>query len=468
MGNEQQREYTTKRIPIQVDYGDDPKHVYAAFAEQMLQHKDCLEILHCAGAFRPHATSTSNQDQNWVPSWVPNWKLPMRHKPFISVPWFETGCSIKRTIPFLNYPWCLVEGFIFDTVGACGPMPGVNNNASPKSKREMPPIGKLCSAIGMSQRYVTGERMWQALGLTFIADHGADHKMKRFYSENSLSTNGKLVKRNASERDMHTLLDWWARFDDEAGVPMDEPPAESSESIDALMGSLAIHNAATSDRQTAGFPSADEAVAPRERPDVALLLKQHGKSRHQHQFTGMFFKPSNTAEEWGPTSYEKQSGWHSRIDEELEPYMRAQMNRMSRKTSAAEEQAGSSDSSDDVDGDDHPEDKPYDCEWRHQGSTLVWFDPHGRNEERYAELAQKTLQGRSFFLSAKGYVGIGPDDMEEGDVVAILYGARTPFVLRQTQDQSAWSLLGDCYVHGIMGGEALNMKRRADRKFKIR
>ena len=276
------------------------------------------------------------------------------------------------------------------------------------------------------------------------------------------------MKRNASERDMHTLLDWWARFD-EADVPMDEPPTESSESIDALMRALAIHNAATSDRQSASFPLANEAVAPRERPDVALLLKQHGKSRHQHKSTGMFLKPSHTAEEWGPTSYEKQSGWHSRIDEELEPYMRAQIHRLPRKTAAAEGRAGTSDdSSDDGDGDDHPEDKPYDCEWRHQGSTLVWFDPHDRNEEQYAEFAEKTLQGRSFFLSAKGYLGIGPDDMEKGDVVAILYGARTPFVLRQTQDQSASSLLGDCYVHGIMAGEALKMKRRADRKFKIR
>jgi hypothetical protein len=460
--------FTGKRIPIQIDYGDDSKHVYAAFAEQMLQHKDHLEILHSAGAFRPHAASMSNQEQ----SWVPNWKLPMRHKPFISVPWFEAGCSARQTKKlFLNYPWCLVEGFIFSTVYACVPLSSIKQDANPKSRREMPPIGWLCSMIGMSRRYVTGERMWQAVALTFIADHGADHKMKRYYSQKELFVSGKLVKRNASERDMHTLLDWWARFDEAYADVLDEqrPIIENSETINASMGALAILDAANGDGQIAGSPLADESPAPRALPDVALLLQQHGKSRHQHNSTGIFIKPDSTAKEWEPTSYEKQSGSHNRVDEELEPYMRAEMDRHFRKTVAADGTTSKT-SEDSPDGDDdHPENKPYDCEWRDQNGMLVWFrQPHERNEERYIELAQQTLQGRSFFTMPNGYIGIGPDDMEKGDVVVILHGARTPFVLRQTQDQTAWSLLGDCYVHGIMAGEAQKMKRASDRKFKIR
>jgi hypothetical protein len=394
----------------------------------------------------------------------------MRHKPFISVPWFEAGCSARQTKKlFLNYPWCLVEGFIFSTVYVCVPVSSTKQDANPKSRREMPPIGKLCSIIGMPRRYVTGERMWQALALTFIADHGADHKMKRFYSQNEWFVSGKLVKRNASERDMHTLLDWWARFDEADTGVLDElrPMIENSESVNASMGALAILDAANGDGQTAGSPLTDESPAPRALPDLALLLQQHGKSRHQHNSTGMFFKPSHTAKEWGPTSYEKQSGWHSRVDEELEPYMRAEMERQVRKTVAAGGMPSKT-SEDSPAGDDHPENNPYDCEWRYQNGTLVWFDPHARNEEIYIEQAQQTLQGRSFFTTANGYIGIGPDDMEKGDVVVILHGARTPFVLRQTQDQTAWSLLGDCYVHGIMAGEAQKMKRASDRKFKIR
>ncbi|KAF7543398.1 hypothetical protein G7046_g10008 [Stylonectria norvegica] len=43
--------------------------------------------------------------------------------------------------------------------------------------------------------------------------------------------------------------------------------------------------------------------------------------------------------------------------------------------------------------------------------------------------------------------------MGEGDVVAVLYGGRTPFVLREVD--GGWVLLGECYVHGLMEGEAL-------------
>ena len=36
----------------------------------------------------------------------------------------------------------------------------------------------------------------------------------------------------------------------------------------------------------------------------------------------------------------------------------------------------------------------------------------------------------------------------------LLYGARTPFVLRQVEGSSLWRLVGDCYIHGVMSREA--------------
>jgi hypothetical protein len=49
-----------------------------------------------------------------------------------------------------------------------------------------------------------------------------------------------------------------------------------------------------------------------------------------------------------------------------------------------------------------------------------------------------------------------------GDAVALLYGAATPMVLREKErsDGAAagvrrWELVGECYVHGAMDGEAL-------------
>jgi hypothetical protein len=44
--------------------------------------------------------------------------------------------------------------------------------------------------------------------------------------------------------------------------------------------------------------------------------------------------------------------------------------------------------------------------------------------------------------------------MQVGDVVAVLFGARVPFVLRQQQD-GRYRLIGDCYVHRMMDGEAI-------------
>ncbi|KAM5343075.1 hypothetical protein ACJ41O_014041 [Fusarium nematophilum] len=61
---------------------------------------------------------------------------------------------------------------------------------------------------------------------------------------------------------------------------------------------------------------------------------------------------------------------------------------------------------------------------------------------------------RRFAVTAGGYFVLGPDIMQQGDVVVVLYGGRTPFLLRRTQG-GAWILVGECYVHGLMDGEAL-------------
>ena len=55
---------------------------------------------------------------------------------------------------------------------------------------------------------------------------------------------------------------------------------------------------------------------------------------------------------------------------------------------------------------------------------------------------------------ASGHIGIGPPTMQTGDVVAVLFGGYTPFVLRPDEG-GQWSLVGECYVQGIMEGEAV-------------
>lgn len=70
------------------------------------------------------------------------------------------------------------------------------------------------------------------------------------------------------------------------------------------------------------------------------------------------------------------------------------------------------------------------------------------------------VPNHAFFVTRKGYLGVGPPRTRVGDQVWVLHGGRVPFVLRTTKsDDSAVlplerTLVGDAYVHGIMDGEA--------------
>ncbi|PVH72982.1 HET-domain-containing protein [Cadophora sp. DSE1049] len=71
---------------------------------------------------------------------------------------------------------------------------------------------------------------------------------------------------------------------------------------------------------------------------------------------------------------------------------------------------------------------------------------------------------RSFFRTEKGYYGLGPSEIEQGDVIVVLFGGTTPYVLRPI-DQG-YRFVGECYVHGLMNGEAVAMMERGELKEK--
>ncbi|KAL6411200.1 hypothetical protein AUP68_04900 [Ilyonectria robusta] len=74
---------------------------------------------------------------------------------------------------------------------------------------------------------------------------------------------------------------------------------------------------------------------------------------------------------------------------------------------------------------------------------------------RWSHEATLVARYRKFAVTDGGLFLIGPEMMEWGDVVAVLYGGRTPVVLRQRPEGDGWTLVGECYVHGIMNGEAM-------------
>ncbi|KAI1657651.1 HET-domain-containing protein [Daldinia decipiens] len=63
-----------------------------------------------------------------------------------------------------------------------------------------------------------------------------------------------------------------------------------------------------------------------------------------------------------------------------------------------------------------------------------------------------SLADRRVFRTDKGYIGLGSALTEIDDEVAVVAGAKVPLILRRNGSQ--WTLKGDCFLKGIMQGEA--------------
>ncbi|CZR63077.1 uncharacterized protein PAC_12974 [Phialocephala subalpina] len=81
---------------------------------------------------------------------------------------------------------------------------------------------------------------------------------------------------------------------------------------------------------------------------------------------------------------------------------------------------------------------------------------------------QAVIWNRKFLVcggrtGGRGYepdwVGLAPMAAQVGDVICILYGCSVPVVLRPMQgvgNTEWWCVVGECYVHGVMDGEAVD------------
>ena len=54
---------------------------------------------------------------------------------------------------------------------------------------------------------------------------------------------------------------------------------------------------------------------------------------------------------------------------------------------------------------------------------------------------------------------------KERDVVALVLGAKLPFCLRCEEQKGMYQLLGEPYIHGVMHGEAFNVKEVRNLRF---
>jgi hypothetical protein len=79
---------------------------------------------------------------------------------------------------------------------------------------------------------------------------------------------------------------------------------------------------------------------------------------------------------------------------------------------------------------------------------------------KYYDAVVNACSMHRLFVTKEGYIGLGPSSMRCDDVVAILFGGKVPLVLRKEGRQ--WNLVGECYLHGVMSGEAIEAWRVKD------
>ncbi|OAL44096.1 hypothetical protein IQ07DRAFT_252994 [Pyrenochaeta sp. DS3sAY3a] len=74
---------------------------------------------------------------------------------------------------------------------------------------------------------------------------------------------------------------------------------------------------------------------------------------------------------------------------------------------------------------------------------------------QFFQMASSCLCQRRVFVTKTGMLGAGPAAVREGDIVVVIFGGSFPFLLRPTADEQHYRLVGECYVHDIMDGQAV-------------
>ncbi|VUC33479.1 unnamed protein product [Clonostachys rosea] len=85
----------------------------------------------------------------------------------------------------------------------------------------------------------------------------------------------------------------------------------------------------------------------------------------------------------------------------------------------------------------------------------------------YMKRIHKVCAHRNLFVTKKGYIGLAPWNAVVGDLVAVLKGGKTPFLLRPAIEDRSFELVGEIFVYGLMAGEALCSQGINDSPFQV-
>ena len=82
----------------------------------------------------------------------------------------------------------------------------------------------------------------------------------------------------------------------------------------------------------------------------------------------------------------------------------------------------------------------------------------------YLRATRRTCRLRRCFSTTGDRIGLCPPHSKQDDLICILWGARSPFVLRPVRNTNNFQLIGECYVDGLMYGEAFQIKNKEQLK----
>jgi hypothetical protein len=78
--------------------------------------------------------------------------------------------------------------------------------------------------------------------------------------------------------------------------------------------------------------------------------------------------------------------------------------------------------------------------------------------ETQGSVITMATEQRRFIITEKGYLGLAPFQAEVGDLVYVLFGGKTPYILRKSSEDR-FLMIGSSYIHGLMDGQAVEMMR---------
>lgn len=113
--------------------------------------------------------------------------------------------------------------------------------------------------------------------------------------------------------------------------------------------------------------------------------------------------------------------------------------------------------------------KSEDGDWFfHRGNAIDWALVRRDRNTQIMTAKEHTMQnsmmndvkritfGRRLYETSRGFIGIGPAAAKIGDQVCVLLGGQVLYVLRPHNDRpNRYRFIGECHVHGMMDGKAV-------------